>query len=55
MTFPEATVVLGDCAPASMTAGVTCMAHMVLEKGSAPQNRSVSFARVEGQWEVSMW
>lgn len=55
MTFPEATVTLGDCAPGTMTAGVTCMTQVVLAKGSAPQNRSVSFAHVNGEWEVALW
>ena len=55
MTFTEATVVLGDCAPATMTAGVTCMTQVVLDKGSPPQNHPISFARVNGQWEVSLW
>ncbi|WP_217430270.1 hypothetical protein [Sphingomonas bacterium] len=55
MTFPEATLILGDCAPATLTAGVNCMTQMVLQKGSSPQNRSVGFARVNGQWEVSLW
>ena len=54
-TFPRATAVLGDCSPSKLTPGVACLTQVVLQPGSAPQTRTVSFARLNGQWEVALW
>ena len=56
--FPNATLTLGECSPGTMAPGVTCMTRIVLDstaKGAVPQNRPIGFARVGGQWEVSLW
>ena len=55
VTFTEATAVLGDCSPSKLTPGVACLTQVVLQHGSAPQTRTVSFARLNGQWEVALW
>ncbi len=55
VTFTEATAVLGDCSPSKLTPGVACLTQVVLQRGSAPQTRTVSFARLNGQWEVALW
>jgi hypothetical protein len=54
-TFKAATLKLGECSPSGITVGVSCMTQVVLSPGSAPQNRAIGFARVNGQWEVSLW
>ncbi len=56
--FPNATLTLGECSPGTVAPGVTCMTRIVLDstaKGAVPQNRPIGFARVGGQWEVSLW
>lgn len=55
VTFNEATAVLGDCSPSTLTPGVACLTKVVLQRGSAPQTRTVSFARSNGRWEVALW
>lgn len=57
-SYPEATLTLGDCSPGGLAPGVTCAARVVLNPdraGATAQTRSIGFARIEGQWEVSLW
>lgn len=54
-TFTTAALKLGDCAPSTMGPGVACTAQVVLRPDMAPQNRTIGFARVNGQWDVSVW
>lgn len=54
-TYTDAALKLGDCSPSSMGPGVSCMAQVTLRPGSQPQGRTIGFARVGGQWEVSLW
>lgn len=57
-TFPDATLTLGDCSPGTVAAGVSCMTKITLHPtrtGASAQTRSIGFARVDGQWEVSAW
>lgn len=53
-TYTQATLTLGECAGAGAEPGVTCMTLVTLRPGSSPQNRTIGFARVNGQWEVSV-
>jgi hypothetical protein len=53
-TYTQATLTLGECSAGGDQPGVTCMTHVVLRPGSMPQNRMIGFARVNGQWEVSV-
>ena len=55
VTFTEATAAIGDCSPSKLTPGVACLTQVVLQRGSAPQTRTVSFARLNGRWEVALW
>lgn len=52
-TYTDATLKLGECSASGP--GVSCMAQAVLRPGSAQQNRTIGFARVGNQWEVSLW
>ncbi|WP_291979015.1 hypothetical protein [Chelatococcus sp.] len=57
-SLERATLKLGDCSPGGVGPGVTCMTQLVMDPtkpGAAPQNRPISFARVNGQWEVAVW
>src|SRR3954466_12210198 len=57
-TYPKATLTLGECAPGTMTPGVRCMTRIILDPGvtgTMPQDRAIGFARIAGQWEVSLW
>lgn len=57
-SYREATVTLGDCSPAGLAPGVTCAARVVLNPdrpNASAQTRSIGFARIDGQWEVSLW
>ena len=57
-TYPDATLTLGECAPGTIAPGVSCMTRIILDpgaKGATPQDRAIGFARVAGQWEVSLW
>jgi hypothetical protein len=54
----NATLKLGDCSPGDVGPGVTCMTQLTLDPANpnaTPQNRPIGFARVNGQWEVSVW
>jgi len=51
--YTDATLKLGECSASGP--GVSCMAQVVLRPGSAQQNRTIGFARVGDQWEVSLW
>lgn len=53
-SLSEATLTLGECGPGTIGPGVTCMTTLVMRPGSSPQNRMIGFARVNGQWEVSV-
>ena len=55
VTFTEATAVLGNCLPSKLTPGVAGLTQDVLQRGSAPQTRTVSFAQLNGRWEVALW
>lgn len=57
-SYPQATLILGECSPGGLAPGVTCAARVVLKPdraGATAQTRSIGFARIEGQWEVSLW
>ncbi len=51
--YTDATLKLGECSASGL--GVSCMAQVILRPGSAQQNRTIGFARVGNQWEVSLW
>lgn len=54
-TYTDATLKLGECSPTSAAPEMSCMAQVTLRPGSQPQNRTIGFAQVGGQWEVSLW
>lgn len=57
-SYPDATLTLGDCSTGGLAPGVTCAARVVLNPdrpNASAQTRSIGFARIEGQWEVSLW
>lgn len=54
-TYTDAALKLGDCSPSGMGPGVSCVAQVTLRPDSQPQSRTIGFARVGGQWEVSLW
>ncbi len=57
-SYPNAVVKLGECSTNGSGPGTMCMVALTID-GTKPKAKPISrpmgFARLNGQWEVSIW